>query len=255
MKEKDDKYSNPMLKSKIYDEVGVSSSNAMTINGAINKTALLLLIVAIGGYLSWNMYGNMAYHSYMMPMAIGGAIIGFILALVISFKPNMSPYLSPIYAFAEGLFLGAISCLINLQYPGVAFQAVCLTLLVAALMLFLYRFRIIKVTDRLVSIIVLATGAIAIFYLVSFVLSFFNINSPAFIGGSLGSSWIGIGINLLVVGVAAMNLLLDFRFIEQGSDARAPKFMEWYGAFGLTVTLVWLYLELLKLLARFAGRD
>lgn len=256
-KKNDNKFGNPTLRSGLFEKLGraTSDANAMTVDGAINKTGILLLLVVLGGIFSWNLAGPFGEHStFLMPSMWGGVIIGFILALIISFKPTMAPVLSPIYALCEGVFLGAISVILNLRFPGIALQAIILTVLVATLMLVLYRFRIIKVTKRLASTIMIATMAVAIFYLGSFILSFFGVDSPAFIGGSMGSSWLGIGISVLVVVIAAFNLLLDFNFIEEGADYGAPKYMEWYGAFGLTVTLVWLYLEILKLLARLANR-
>lgn len=249
-KEKE-KYGNPTLRSGLFDKAGVAAQgDAMTINGSINKTGLLLLLVMIAGAFSWNLLGTF-YRDMMMPIMIGGAIIGFILALVISFKPTTAPYLSPVYAICEGLFLGGISAILNNSFPGIALQAVVLTILVAALMLVLYRFRIVRVTKKLASVIMLATISVAVFYLVSIVLSLFHVE---FFANTLTFSWIGIGVSLVIVVIAALNLLLDFNFIEEGSDYGAPKYMEWYGAFGLTVTLVWLYLEILKLLARFANR-
>lgn len=254
-KEKE-KYGNPTLRSGLFDQAGraVSQADAMTINGTINKTGLLLLLVIVAGAFTWNMSDTFWGRSAMMPTLWGGVIVGFILALVISFKPKTAPYLSPIYAICEGLFLGGISYLLNYKFPGIAFQAVILTILVSGLMLALYRFRVIRVTKKLASVIMVATIAVAVFYLGSFILSFFGVDSPAFIGGSMGSSWLGIGISVVVVVIAALNLLLDFNFIEEGSSYGAPKYMEWYGAFGLTVTLVWLYLEILKLLARISNR-
>ena len=252
-KEKE-KYGNPTLRSGLFDKAGVADQgDAMTINGSINKTGFLLLLVMLSGAFTWNLQGTFE-RGMMYPAMIGGVIIGFILALIISFKPKTAPYLSPIYAICEGLFLGAISAILNEAFPGIALQAVVLTILVAALMLVLYRFRIVRVTKKLASVIMVATISVAVFYLVSFILSFFGIYSPAYINGAGGSGWIGIGISLVIVVIAALNLLLDFNFIEEGSNYGAPKYMEWYGAFGLTVTLVWLYLEILKLLARFANR-
>lgn len=252
----ENKFGNPTLRSGLFEKAGraTSQSEAMTINGAINKTGILLFLVVLAGAFSWNMGSSMWGHNLVMPTMWGGVIVGFILALVISFKPTTASYLSPVYALCQGLFLGAISAVLNASFPGIALQAIILTVLVATLMLVLYRFRIIKVTKKLASIIMIATMAVAVFYLGSFILSFFGVESPAFIGGSMGSSWLGIGISVVVVVIAAFNLLLDFNFIEEGANYGSPKYMEWYGAFGLTVTLVWLYLEILKLLARLANR-
>lgn len=256
MEQKEEKSSNPTLRGAMFQQIGraVSPDQAMTVAGSINKTGLLLLMVVIGGVFSWNMAESFWGRSMKMPAMWISIIAGFVLALLISFKPTRAAYLSQIYALCQGVFLGIISVYFNNMFPGIALNAVILTVLVATVMLFVYRFRIIKVTKKLAAGITMAVGAIMIFYLGSFILSFFGINSPAFVGGELGSSWTAIGINFLIVGVAAFSLLLDFNFIEEGSDYGAPKYMEWYGAFGLTVTLVWLYLEILKLLARFSQR-
>lgn len=249
------KSGNPTLKDSVFDKVGraADSSNEMTIDGAIGKTGILLALVVLGGMLTWNMYGSLAYQGYIMPLLWLGLIGGFVLALVISFKPTTASYLSPVYAILEGLALGGISVLLNVRFGGIAFEAICLTVLVATLMLILYRFRVIRATEKFRSIVVLATISIAVFYLISFVLSFFNIYTPMSLN-STAPFWLTIGLSVVIVIVAALNLILDFDFIERGSEYGAPKHMEWYGAFGLTVTLVWLYLELLRLLARIYNR-
>ena len=174
--------------------------------------------------------------------------------MIICFKPTLAPYLSPAYGILEGFFLGAISAVLNEafseKYPGLVMQAVGLTFGVALAMFLLYNFRVIKVTDKFRSVIIAATAGIAIFYLITWVLRMFSVNIPFM----YDSSMLGIGLSLFIVAIAAMNLLLDFDMIEKGADMGAPKFMEWYGAFGLLVTMVWLYIEILKLLSRFAGR-
>lgn len=248
------KYSNPTLRIGIFEKAGraTDAASAMTIDGAIGKTGILLTIIVLAGAFTWSLYGSF-YASYIMPLAWFGIIGAFILALIISFKNTTAPYLSPVYAVLEGLALGGISVLFDSMFPGIAFQAICLTVLVASIMLLLYKFRIIKVTEKFRSVIILATAAIAVFYLITFVLSFFGIYTPLSMGSTM-SPFITIGISLVVVVIAALNLLLDFDFIEKGAEYGAPKYLEWYGAFGLTVTLVWLYLEILKLLARIANR-
>lgn len=252
---KESKSSNPVLKDGIFDKIerATDASQAMTINGAIGKTGILLALVALGGVITWNMFGSVMYQGYIMPLFWLGLIGGFILALVISFKPKTASYLSPIYAFLEGLALGGISVILNAQFGGIAFEAICLTVLVATLMLILYRFRVIRATAKFRSVLILATISIGVFYLVSIVLSFFGIYSPLSLN-STAPFWLTIGISVVIVVVAALNLILDFDFIEKGSDYGLPKYMEWYGGFGLTVTLVWLYLELLRLLARIYNR-
>ena len=239
--------SNPVLGkkalSRIYENAG---EGTMTINGTIHKTILALLLVSLSAYFTWNhtlATGSLSY-------GIFGAIGGFAVAILTIFKPQLSHITTPIYAILEGLFLGGISAFFNQIYPGIAFQAVVLTFGVAFAMLFAYRSGLIKATNKFKKGVVAATGGIAIFYLFSMVSSFFG-------GGiSLASMGLmGIGIQLFIVGIAALNLILDFDRIERLSEQGAPKVMEWFGAFGLTVTLVWLYLEILRLLALLSGRD
>jgi len=182
---------------------------------------------------------------------IGGAIGGFILALVTVFKPKLSPYTAPFYALFEGLFLGGISALMNASYPGIVMQAVGLTFGTLFAMLFAYKTGLIKVTQKFRSGIIAATGGIMLFYMVTWILGMFGFGNGLYYGSSL----LSIGISLFVVVIAALNLVLDFDFIERGAQSGAPKYMEWYGAFGLMVTLIWLYIELLRLLSKLASRD
>lgn len=243
------KSGNPSFKNAYEKEgIAMNSSQAMTINGAIGKTGILLALVAFGAIITWNMYTSLTYSAYVMPLFWFGLIGGLITSLIIIFKKTMAPYLSPVYAVLEGLALGGISVILNSVYPGIALQAIALTLIVTTVMLILYRLRIIKATQKFKSVIIMATVSIAIFYLISIVLSFFGITSPAYAATPLG-----IGISVFVVIIAALNLILDFDFIEQGAAYQAPKYMEWYGAFGLMITLVWLYIEILRLLAKIAA--
>ena len=234
--------SNPVLNTKAFNKAAsaLADTEVMTVKGTVQKTMLLALLVLVSAMWSWSNPGSM----WMM---IGG-IGGFIAALVTIFKPTAAPISVPIYAVLEGLFLGGVSYLISSQYGqgGIVMQAITLTIGVLFLMLFLYTSGIIKVTEKLKMGIFAATGAIALMYFINFVMSFFG---AAFFSLA-DTSMMAIGINLLIVGVAAFNLLLDFDFIDKAAASRAPKSMEWYGAFGLMVTLVWLYIELLKLLSR-----
>lgn len=186
---------------------------------------------------------------------IGGAIGGLVIVLILIFKKEWSPYLAPAYAILEGLFVGAISAYYNYafaeSYPGIVMQAVLLTFGTAIAMFLLYKFRIIQATQKFKAIIFTATAGIALFYAVAMILRIFNIDIPFLHEGST----LGIVFSLVVVGIAALNLILDFDMIEQGSAMGAPKYMEWYGAFGLLVTIVWLYLEILRLLSKLASRD
>jgi uncharacterized YccA/Bax inhibitor family protein len=232
--------------------VVTSPDQAMTINGTVNKTGILLLLTVLTAAFAWSQTigadGQIAPGA--MIYAIGGAIGGLILALVTVFKKEWSPVTAPMYALVEGFFLGAISAVFEARFPGIVFQAVLLTFGTLFALLVAYRSGLIKVTENFKLGVVAATGGIALLYLASFVLSFFNINVPVI----HEASWLGIAFSLFVVVVAALNLVLDFDFIENGAAARAPKYMEWYGAFGLMVTLVWLYVEFLRLLSKLNQR-
>ncbi|MGQ1908701.1 Bax inhibitor-1/YccA family protein [Marinifilum sp. RC60d5] len=250
------KSSNPVLSDKIfYNSRLQSHSETMTINGTVNKIALLLFFVVAAASYTWGMVldsaGSGQITSSVYPWMIGGAVGGLILAFVTVFKPAWSPYTAPFYALFEGLFLGGISALMNASYPGIVMQAVGLTFGTLFAMLFAYKTGLIKVTQKFRAGIVAATGGIMIFYFITWIMNMFGIGN----GFYYGSSLLSIGISLFVVAIAALNLVLDFDFIEKGSQAGAPKYMEWYGAFGLMVTLIWLYIELLRLLSKIANRN
>lgn len=242
------KSSNPVLREKAFKGTifeGVSTGQEMTLNGTMNKFGILLAITVLSTLFAWNQVENMANPKTLI---IIGALGGLVLGLVIAFKPQASPYLAPAYAIMEGLFVGAISAVYNNVYPGLPMQAVALTLLVCISMFLLYRYRIIRVTNTFRKVITIAVMALGIFYLIQF--ASWMISGSALVGFTSASTPIGIGFSVLVVGLASLCLLLDFDSIETGVNARAPKFMEWYCAFGLLVTVVWLYLELLRLLAK-----
>lgn len=251
------KSSNPALKENIFHKDFSYSSEAMTINGTMNKTALMLLIVMAGAIFTWNkFFAAIAVNpeggaAAVMPWLIVGGIGGLITALVTAFRPQSSGISAPIYAIFEGLLLGGISAIFESMYTGIVMRAVALTLAVFLAMLFLYRSGIIKVTEKLKMGIFAATAGIAVVYLVSFIGGFFGMEF-SFLHGNSNFS---IGFSLLVVAIAAFNLVLDFSFIENAAEQGAPKYMEWYGAFGLMVTLIWLYLEILRLLSKLASRD
>jgi uncharacterized YccA/Bax inhibitor family protein len=238
-----------------YDQVyGAPRSMVTTVQGTIGKTSLLLAILSGTGLWA---YHAMGAGQLAGPVIGVSAIAGFILAMVTIFKPTFAPWTAPVYAAMEGVFLGAISQVVEMRMPpngpygGIALQAVSLTVGTLMVMLFLYASRTIKVTERLKATIVTATGALCLFYVVTIVLRLFGVTMPLV----FSSSPLGIGFSLFVVGLAAFNLLLDFDFIEQAAQREAPKYMEWYGAFGLIVTLVWLYLELLRLLQKMNSRN
>lgn len=245
---------NPVLSEKIFRQNALTSeSAAMTVRGTASKTLLLTLMVLAGAAYTWKIAYQAINPASVQPWMIGGAIGGFILAIIISFKPNLAQYLAPVYAVVEGLFLGAISAIFNQKFaavaPGLIMNAVLLTMLTAFVMLVVYRTNLIKVNGAFAKIMTIAIGAIALFYFASIILNLFGVNVTML----HDSSPLSIGISLVIVGVAAFSLLMDFHFIEKAAEAGAPKYMEWYGAFALMVTLIWLYLEILKLLAKFAG--
>ena len=241
--------SNPALKDEYFKRHGaVASDGVMTLNGTVVKSFLLVLLAVFSAAFTWREYATNP--GILMPAILVGGIGGFVVALVTIFKPRLAPVTSPFYAVLEGLLLGAVSARYEAYYNGVAVQAVGLTFMVFVAMLTLYRTGIIRVTDKFRFGVAAATGGIALFYLLSFVLSFFGVQIPLV----HESGMVGIGFSLIVVGVAALNLALDFDFIEGGVQAQAPRYMEWYGAFGLLVTLVWLYLEMLRLLSKLQRR-
>ncbi len=229
------------------DEFIVDDSQRMTVNGTVNKTGILLTIVIAVGAWSWN--AMMTNPSLGVGLMITGVIGAFIASLVVSFKPTAAPIGAPIVAAFEGLLVGAFSAYYEARFPGLVVQALGLTVAVMFAMLFSYRTGLIKVTETFKKTMIFAIMGIGVFYLVSFILSFFGAAPSYFEAGN--NSLFNIGLNLVIVGVAALSLVLDFDFIERASEQNTPKHMEWYGAFGLMVTLVWLYIELLRLLARF----
>ncbi len=243
---------NPTLNPKTFTGFGsiAGSSDAMSVQGTVNKTGILLTLALISAAWTWNMYYTSGSASSVMPWVIGGAIGGFIVSIITIFKKQWAPLTAPVYAILEGLFLGGISSLVEAQYPGIVIQAVGLTFGTLWGLLLAYKSGVIRATENFKLGIVAATGGIAIVYLATIVLGFFGVEVP-FIHGS---GIIGIGFSCFVVVIAALNLVLDFDFIESGAAHGAPKYMEWYAAFGLMVTLVWLYIEILRLLSKLRNR-
>lgn len=235
---------NPTLSDKMFRETRVGAGQeVMTTMGAYQKTAILLALCVGSATFTWSAAGA--------GFAMIGFIGGFILAMVTIFKKEWAMITAPLYAICEGLALGGISFMYQTQYPGIVQNAIMLTFAVMALMLYVYASGIIKVTDKLKKGILVATGAIFLVYLVGMVMSFFGSGIPMI----HGAGPIGIGFSLVVVGIASFNLLMDFDFIEKAASTRsAPKYMEWFAAFGLMVTLVWLYLEILRLLSKLNSR-
>ena len=249
------KSGNPTLTQKMFDKsmhLEANMQGTMSVRGAINKFGFLMVMIIAGAAFNWHLF-EQGQTSTMNALMITGIIGGLITAIAISFKPNWAGYLAPLYGLLEGLFIGGISAIFNAafadKYPGLVMQAVGLTFGVAIAMFLLYNFRVIKATERLKSIIIMSTVGIGIFYLLTMLLRLFGVN----ISFMYDSSLLSIGISVFIVAIAALNLILDFDMIEQGAEKGAPKFMEWYGAFGLLVTLVWLYLEILRLLSKLAS--
>ena len=239
---------NPTLTEKTF--LGFPKSTvAMTLDGTINKTVMLLLLVVASAAFTWTLVGakDIVIASILM---FGGAITGFILAIIIVFRPQWAPTLAPFYALCEGFLLGGLSSLLEQQLPGIAIQAVGITFGTMLCMLAIYKAKLITVTEKFRLGLFAATGAIALIYLVSTILRLFGVSVPFIHENGL----FGIIFSLIVVGIAALNLVLDFDFIEKGVSANAPKFMEWYAAFGLMVTLIWLYVEILRLLSKIRSR-
>ncbi len=259
--------SNPVLKDDVFaSAASFAPGQVMTVQGVVNKSLILLALLTGAAVWLWStsmpqilpgmgmdavaaqVSGSMAR---IMPFMMVGGILGLVLALVTIFKKEWAGFTTPAYAVCEGLVLGGLSAIFELKFPGIVMQAVALTFGTLFCLLMAYKTGIIRVTEKFRLGVFVATAAIGLVYLVSFVLGFFHIAVPFMVGSSL----VSIGFSLFVVGIAALNLVLDFDFIEQGAQSGAPKYMEWFGAFGLMVTLVWLYMEILQLLAKLRGRD
>ncbi|MSP58633.1 MAG: Bax inhibitor-1/YccA family protein [Flavobacteriaceae bacterium] len=251
--------SSPFLSEKTFDISRTESyEGEMTVGGTINKTLVLFLMMLIPAALLWNRFeapspdnaiGEMTNNG-IGSFLWGGMIIGFIVSLVMMFKKSWAPYLAPVYAIAEGVFLGAISLIFNSLYDGIVLNAVGITLLIFAVMLLAYRSGLLRATPMFTKVIVFATMGVGIFYVLTIVLGMFNVESFYH-----GSSPLSIGISALIAGIAAFNLILDFDFIEKQSAQGAPKYMEWFAGVALLITLVWLYLEVLRLLSKLQSRN
>ena len=242
---------NPALNKNTFKNLSRTSSNplvadqSMTIKGTVDKTAISLLLLIVAGYYSYSINSPI--------LLIGGAIAGFITAIITIFNKKVAPITAPLYAIFEGLALGGISFMYAQQYEGIVLNAVSLTALILLSLLMAYRSGLIKPSENFKLGVVAATGGILLVYLVSFIGSFFGMDLS--ILNPTNGSMFSIIFSLVVILIASLNLVLDFDFIEEASENGAPKYMEWYGAFGLLVTLVWLYLEILRLLAKMNSRD
>ena len=237
---------NPALSKRTFNNLKSTTGEVMTLDGTVNKTAMSLAILLFAAYYT--------YSNAIMDYVLIGLIGGFIVALVTIFKKEWSPITVPIYAVLEGLYLGGVSKMFgNMFEPGIVPQAICLTLGILIALLFAYKTKIIKVTENFKLGVFAATAGILVVYLISVLMSAFGGRGLPIMDPT-NTSMISIGFSLFVVGIASLNLVMDFDFIEQGVENGAPKYMEWYGAFGLLMTMIWLYLEILKLLAKTSFR-
>ena len=236
---------NPALSKKTFHNLTIDQTNIMTLDGTVNKTAISMGILLLSAYYT--------YSNAIMSYILIGFIGGFVLAIATIFKKEWSPITVPIYAALEGLALGGISKIYaNAFEPGIVPQAIMLTLGILFALLFAYKTKIIRATENFKLGVFAATAGIGVVYLISFIMSFFGNTIPVM--NPANSSMLSIGFSLFVVIIASLNLVMDFDFIEEGVEKGAPKYMEWYGAFGLLVTLIWLYLEILRLLAKLSSR-
>jgi uncharacterized YccA/Bax inhibitor family protein len=231
-----------------FNAVVVDDNQDMTLSGTINRSFILFLLLLASATVVWWATANEMINP-IVPV-IGGAIVGLILVIIAAFKPEASPYLAPGYALFEGLFIGGISIIFDSMYPGIVTQAVGATFVTFVVCLGLYKYKIVKVTEQFKSVVVAATLAIATYYLISWLFSMFTSFTPVHYGNSMMS----IGISIFVIVIAALNLFLDFDRIEKGAEQRMPKYMDWYGAMGLMITLVWLYIEFLRLFAKLSKK-
>jgi len=251
---------NPALNEAVYDRAELtrstngsmavpgSSAETMTIQGSVAKSAILVAILLLTAGFAWSQFAGRS--PLAIPLLAGGSLGGFIVALITIFSPRSSPVTAPIYAALEGLVLGTISALVESAYPGIVINAVALSIGVLGLMLFAYGLRLIKATEKFTIAVVSATGAVCLVYLLSMLLGLFGVRMPLIHETGLA----GIAFSAVVVVIAALNLILDFDFIEKGVERQAPGYMEWYAGFGLLVTLVWMYLEILRLLSKLRER-
>lgn len=245
--------SNPALPAATFSSLRMTAdrAEAMTVQGTVIKTIMLLLLTLLAAGWTWTQFYRSGDQGAVLTPWVGiGLLGGFIVAMVTVFKKEWAPITAPLYAVLEGLFIGGISAQLEMAYPGIVIRAAGLTFGTLFAMLFAYQSGLIKVTERFKFCVVAATGGIALVYLVTIVLNLFGVQTPFMWGGSL----LSIGISLFVVGIAALNFVLDFDFIDQGARMSVPKYMEWYSAFALMVTLIWLYIEFLRLLSKLRQR-
>jgi uncharacterized YccA/Bax inhibitor family protein len=242
---------NPALNDSVFQGHTVDQSEkVMTIEGTVHRTGLLLIVLLAAASWTWSIFFDGGGASGVIPLTIGGAIGGLVFAMITIFRKTTAPLTAPMYAACEGLFLGGLSAIMEARFPGIVIQAVSLTFATLFALLMAYRSGLIAATENFKLGVTAATGGIAMVYVATMVMGFFGISVPFIHESGL----IGIGFSLFVVVIAALNLVMDFDFIENGAEIGAPKYLEWYAAFGLLVTLVWLYIEFLRLLSKLNSR-
>ena len=239
---------NPVFNEKTFDKfaylTGTAPASPMTMRGTIDRAAILFAIAVSTAALSWVFVSSAP--ALALPVALGGGIVAFLLAIVISFNPTSAPFVSPVYAALEGVFLGAISRVLEARYPGIAAQGILGTGVIFGVMLLLYRTRIIRATETFKKVVISMTAAVVVMFVIAVVMRMFGSAMP-FLNDATP---IGIGVSLFLLGLASVNLILDFDLIEQGETSGAPKAMEWYAAFGLLVTVAWIYIDVIRLLSK-----
>ncbi len=240
---------NPVFSDNLTGSIPTAIGVPMTIQGALTKLLILCSIMAVSGFVVWQQFA-LGYLDKVNILMMTGLIVGLIVGFVIIFKQNLAPVLSPVYAFAEGALLGGMSAFFETKFPGIVMQAVALTFMAIFSMAILYKAGIIKATEKFRSTLIIATFSIFILYMVGFIASFFGVMVPAF----YSATPIGIAFSVIVTIVASLNLIIDFDFIEQGAARLLPQSYEWYGAFGLLITIVWVYIEMLRLLSKLRER-
>jgi uncharacterized YccA/Bax inhibitor family protein len=244
------KTANPVLSQDVFRQ-SRSQGLGMTVQGTALKTGLLLILAVLSASWLWLKFVKTGNPAVVQGWMMGGMIVGFILAICTTFKKEWSAITAPLYAIAQGLFIGGISAIMETAYPGIVVQAATCTFGTLAAMLFVYQSGLIRPTETFKMIVVSATAGIALVYFIGLIVSFFGVNMSFLYGNGLFS----ILFSVFVIGVAALNFVIDFDFIEKGAKSGAPQYMEWYGAFAMMVTMVWLYIEFLRLLAKLKSRD
>lgn len=241
--------SNPLFRDSLYQNTNALTERPMTITGTVNKLLILVAVMFVAAAAVFYQF-SLQHLDFVNTMMIAGIIVGLVTVIVMAFKPNTTPYLAPVYAFSQGAVLSGISCFFEAAYPGIVMQAITVTFMTVLAMGLLFKMGLIKATEKFRAVLFTATLAIMIFYLVSFVISFFGVNVPYF----TSNSNLAIVINVIIAGIAALNLIVDFDNVDRGVRTPLPATYEWYCAVGLLATIVWLYIEILRLLARLRDR-